>query len=150
ARRYGGTGLGLALSRKLARMMGGDVTGAGEVGKGSGFTGRLPGADSQPKPAKKLLRSALIWCTALCPLMAQSGLPETICCMSAIGAKRRDVLVLSLSASDSKRFWEWYDCTRRSMERPDDLRGDQFRQEVRLIPRAMAAESHSRNERLPV
>ena len=47
ARRYGGTGLGLALSRKLARMMGGDVTVTSEQGKGSVFTVRLPGsADS--------------------------------------------------------------------------------------------------------
>jgi signal transduction histidine kinase len=42
ARRYGGTGLGLALSRKLARMMGGDVSVASEPGKGSVFTVRLP------------------------------------------------------------------------------------------------------------
>jgi two-component system NtrC family sensor kinase len=42
-RRYGGTGLGLALSRKLARMMGGDVTVTSEPGKGSVFTVRLPG-----------------------------------------------------------------------------------------------------------
>ena len=46
-RRYGGTGLGLALSRKLARMMGGDVTVTSEPGKGSVFTVRLPrGADT--------------------------------------------------------------------------------------------------------
>jgi signal transduction histidine kinase len=38
ARRYGGTGLGLALSRKLARMMGGDVTVTSEPGKDSVFT----------------------------------------------------------------------------------------------------------------
>jgi GAF domain-containing protein len=44
ARRYGGTGLGLALSRKLARMMGGDVTVMSELGKGSVFTVRLPGS----------------------------------------------------------------------------------------------------------
>jgi GAF domain-containing protein len=44
ARRYGGTGLGLALSRKLARMMGGDVTVASEPGEGSVFTVRLPGS----------------------------------------------------------------------------------------------------------
>jgi signal transduction histidine kinase len=44
ARRYGGTGLGLALSRKLARMMGGDVTVTSEEGKGSVFTVRLPGS----------------------------------------------------------------------------------------------------------
>jgi histidine kinase/DNA gyrase B/HSP90-like ATPase len=42
ARRYGGTGLGLTLSRKLARMMGGDVTVTSEPGKGSVFTVRLP------------------------------------------------------------------------------------------------------------
>jgi signal transduction histidine kinase len=47
ARRYGGTGLGLALSRKLARMMGGDVTVTSEPGKGSVFTVRLlRGADT--------------------------------------------------------------------------------------------------------
>jgi signal transduction histidine kinase len=42
ARRYGGTGRGLAISRKLARMIGGDVTVASEPGKGSVFTVRLP------------------------------------------------------------------------------------------------------------
>jgi len=41
-RRYGGTGLGLALSRKLARMMGGDVTVTSQPDKGSVFTVRLP------------------------------------------------------------------------------------------------------------
>jgi adenylate cyclase len=45
ARRYGGTGLGLALSRKLARMMGGDVMVTSEPGKGSVFTVRLPGGN---------------------------------------------------------------------------------------------------------
>ena len=48
ARRYGGTGLGLALSRKLARMMGGDVTVTSEPGKGSVFTLCLPVAAVPP------------------------------------------------------------------------------------------------------
>ena len=43
AQRFGGTGHGFALSRKLARMMGGDVTVTSEPGKGSVFTVRLPG-----------------------------------------------------------------------------------------------------------
>ncbi|MBM4440323.1 MAG: GAF domain-containing protein, partial [Candidatus Rokubacteria bacterium] len=41
-RRYGGTGLGLALSRRLCRMMGGDIVVASDAGRGSTFTIRLP------------------------------------------------------------------------------------------------------------
>jgi signal transduction histidine kinase len=40
--KYGGTGLGLALSQKLCKLMGGEVFVESELGKGSRFTIRLP------------------------------------------------------------------------------------------------------------
>src|SRR5262249_16329379 len=46
AQRFGGNGLGRAITPKLARMMGGDVTVKSEPGKGSVFAVRLPGGVS--------------------------------------------------------------------------------------------------------
>ena len=41
-RKYKGTGLGLPIARKLARMLGGDLTVKSELGKGSTFTMTIP------------------------------------------------------------------------------------------------------------
>jgi len=40
--KYGGTGLGLALSRRLCNLMGGDILVESDLGKGSRFTIRMP------------------------------------------------------------------------------------------------------------
>lgn len=55
-KKFGGTGLGLVISRKFCQMMGGDILVASEPGKGTTFTVRVPrevGKAHPPAPARK-------------------------------------------------------------------------------------------------
>jgi len=56
SRRYGGTGLGLALTKRFCQMMGGDVSVVSEPGQGSTFTIELPAV--APKQAGTLTVTA--------------------------------------------------------------------------------------------
>jgi signal transduction histidine kinase len=60
ASKYGGTGLGLALSQRLCRLMGGTISVQSEVGTGSCFTIRLPTQPpaARPGPATEHARPA--------------------------------------------------------------------------------------------
>jgi CheY-like chemotaxis protein len=61
-RKFGGTGLGLALTRRFCQMMGGDVTVHSVPNEGSVFTIKLPALVEQARPqaAPKLARRAAL------------------------------------------------------------------------------------------
>ncbi len=56
SKKYGGTGLGLVITRSFCQMLGGDVTVTSKLGEGSTFTITLPG--SPPAPAQVGLSEA--------------------------------------------------------------------------------------------
>src|SRR5205823_6514727 len=53
-RKYGGTGLGLTITRKFCELMGGSITVESELGKGTTFAIRLPATvvDDRKQPPK--------------------------------------------------------------------------------------------------
>ncbi|NBR77845.1 MAG: hypothetical protein EBT76_03480, partial [Microbacteriaceae bacterium] len=59
SKKYGGTGLGLALSRKFCQLMGGDMTVSSEAGKGSTFTATIPAQVKTAIVLKRITTSAI-------------------------------------------------------------------------------------------
>jgi signal transduction histidine kinase/CheY-like chemotaxis protein len=72
-RKFGGTGLGLALTRRFCQMMGGDVTVQSVAGEGSIFTIMLPAVVGEPKAESFVQDAGAELASALVPEVGEEG-----------------------------------------------------------------------------
>ena len=92
ARSYGGTGLGLTITRNLVGLMGGQVDVTSEVGRGSCFTVRLdlPSDDARMcKAAQRAVASSAVWQK---PDLAVAAAQAAVVLCAEDNAINRDVL----------------------------------------------------------
>jgi len=92
-RKYGGTGLGLVISKKFCVMMGGDISVESEYGKGTSFTFWLPIAPTSEAPHPSLASAAP---TASAAPAATSGKTPIVLVIDDDPAVR-DIFSLSLT-----------------------------------------------------
>ncbi len=110
-RKYGGTGLGLTISRSLAELMGGDLTVVSEDGSGSTFTLHLPLEVENEAPMmlpsqKPLLQRVLVVDDNLSNLQLMSGIFKYFQIDCTLASKGSEALHIMKEAADRKQAFD--------------------------------------------